>query len=115
MEKLELYRKHVQELLSEYAAAPLIPSDLETQLVFDTVRDRYLVMMIGWRGNSRAHEQVIHIDIKDGQIWIQHNATDLELAKTLVERGVPKSDIVLGFQSPFMRRHSGYGGSNQAA
>ena len=115
MEKLELYRKHVQEILAQYAAAPLIPGALETQLVFDTVRDHYFVMVVGWRGTTRTHEQVIHVDIKNGQIWIQHNATDLELAKALVELGVSKSDIVLGFQSPFMRRHSGYGVANQAA
>ncbi|WP_416212683.1 element excision factor XisI family protein [Nostoc sp. DedQUE04] len=35
--------------------------------------------------------------------------TEMRVAQELVERGVPKDDIVLGFQSPEMREYTGYG------
>ena len=34
--------------------------------------------------------------------------TDLMIAQMLVEKGIPKSDIVLALQSPEIRKLSGY-------
>jgi hypothetical protein len=50
----------------------------------------------------------IAIDIKDEKIWIQRNNTEINLADRLVEMGVVKEHIVIGFQSPFTRQFSGY-------
>jgi hypothetical protein len=46
----------------------------------------------------------LHLDIKDGKIWIQHDGTEIGIANQLVALGVPKSDIVLAFHSPFKRQ-----------
>ncbi len=46
---------------------------------------------------------MIHFDIKDGKIWLQQNATDLNTAEDLIEMGVTREDIVLGLQPPFKR------------
>ncbi|WP_293064495.1 element excision factor XisI family protein [Okeania sp. SIO2B3] len=35
--------------------------------------------------------------------------TEIRIAQELVERGVPKEDIVLGFQAPEMREYTDYG------
>jgi hypothetical protein len=51
---------------------------------------------------------IVHIDIKDEKIWIQRNNTEINLADRLVEMGVVKEHIVIGFQSPFTRQFSGY-------
>ncbi|MDD1428313.1 XisI protein, partial [Dolichospermum sp. ST_sed9] len=37
------------------------------------------------------------------KIWIQHDGTEVGIATLLLEKGVPKEDIVLGFHSPDMR------------
>ncbi|MEM7530897.1 MAG: element excision factor XisI family protein, partial [Chloroflexota bacterium] len=50
----------------------------------------------------------LHFDIINNKIWLQHNGTEMQLASELVEMGVPKQDIVLGFHSPFRRQFSGY-------
>jgi XisI protein len=50
----------------------------------------------------------VHLDIKDGKIWIQQNNTEREIAEELVGMGVPKSDIVIGFHSPFKRKFTDY-------
>ncbi|NEP59720.1 MAG: XisI protein [Symploca sp. SIO2G7] len=43
----------------------------------------------------------MHFDIKDGKIWIQENVTEAELGQDLVNMGVAREDIVLGFQVPY--------------
>ncbi|WP_367267678.1 element excision factor XisI family protein [Okeania sp. SIO2C9] len=50
----------------------------------------------------------IHIDIKDGKIWIQRDFTEEGLAHQLVELGVPSSDIILGFRAPSVRQFTGF-------
>jgi hypothetical protein len=72
-------------------------------LLFDTTRNHYQILKTGWRDLQRTYGVSIHIDIKDDKVWIQRNATDLLIAEMLVERGIPKADIVLGFQTPYKR------------
>jgi XisI protein len=63
---------------------------------------------VGWQNNRRVYGGRVHLDIKDGKIWIQQNNTEREIAEELVGMGVPKSDIVIGFHSPFKRKFTEY-------
>jgi hypothetical protein len=45
---------------------------------------------------------------KDGKIWIQWNSTEVDIGQELVELGVPKKDIVVGFQPLYMRQMTEY-------
>jgi XisI protein len=47
--------------------------EVESQLVFDVERNHYQIMHVGWRNKHRIYGCVVHLDIKDGKIWIQHN------------------------------------------
>jgi hypothetical protein len=51
----------------------------------------------------------MHLDIKDGKIWIQRNMTEMDIAAELVEKGVAREDIVLGLHPPYKRPYTGYG------
>ena len=88
---------------------------VERQLVIDAERDHYLLMTVGWQGPQRVDGCVIHIDIKDGQVWIQHDGTERGMANDLVERGIPKTAIVLGFHAPYKRPYTGFGVGQEAA
>jgi hypothetical protein len=44
----------------------------------------------------------------DNKIWIQQDGTEVGIANELVELGVPKQDIILGFDPPNMRKLSGF-------
>lgn len=103
---VEQYRQWIQQLLSERAARGLSHSEVETQAVFDTERDHYLLLHTGWRGSRRTHGCSLHLDIKNGKIWIQHDGTEAGIATQLLELGVPASDIVLAFQAPDMRQYT---------
>jgi len=50
----------------------------------------------------------LHLDLKDGKIWIQHNGTEIDIANELVSLGVSKEDIVLAFQEPLIRQYTGF-------
>ena len=106
MEKLERYRQIVRDILTAHATTN--EPDIESQVICDTESDRYLLLDIGWQGLNRIYACYMHLDIKDGKIWIQHNMTESDFADELVRLGVPKEDIVLGFHSPFMRQFTDY-------
>ncbi len=42
------------------------------------------------------------------KIWLQYNGTEIDIAQELLDRGVSKSDIVLGFQAAHRRRLTDY-------
>lgn len=109
MERIEHYRQCIRKLLIERAGLQTNNSDIECQLVFDTEHDHYQLLDVGWKELKRIYSCFIHIDIKDGKIWIQRNMTELDIAEELVEMGVPKQDIVLGLHPPYKRPYTGYG------
>ena len=76
--------------------------------ISDTERDHYQIVHVGWEGQNWVHICIIHVDIKGGKIWLQWNGTEDDIAADLVAAGVSKQDIVLGFQSPFMRQFTEY-------
>jgi len=101
------YRELVKIVLKKHLENHL---DIETevQVIFDTERDHYQVVHLGWQGQKRVYGCLIHVDIKDGKIWIQRDGTEIGVANELVNAGVPKKDIVLGFQSPYKRQYTEY-------
>ena len=109
MDKVALYRQYVQALLNQYAKDDLSNDEVEVQLIFDTERDHYQWIDVGWHQFNRIYRCIIHFDIKDGKIWLQQNLTDQNPADELVKMGVPKDDIVLGLQPPFKRQYTEYG------
>ena len=109
MEKLERYREYIRKLLTEKATVEDGNPDIECQLIFDTEHDHYQLLDVGWQGMKRIYNCFIHLDIKDGKIWIQRNMTEVDIALKLLEMGVSKEDIVLGLHSPYKRPYTGYG------
>jgi len=108
MDKLERYRQYIQQLLTDYADGWPADEDMETEIVFDTDRDRYLVVHTGWENNKFVYGCVLHFDIKNDKIWIQYDGTEIGFANELVRLGVPKTDIVLAYHSPWMRQYNDF-------
>lgn len=108
MERIKNYRRIVKEVLEEYAQNKSAFPEIETQLIFDTTRDHYQVVKVGWHELDRTYGCSVHIDIKNQKIWIQHNATEIDFAQKLVEKGVPKENIVLGLHPAYKRQYTGF-------
>lgn len=104
MDKVTQYRTFIQEILEEYGQYRPSYGQVEIEIIRDTENDHYQLVTVGWNDNERIHGTLFHLDIKDGKIWIQHDGSEEGIANRLVERGVPKTDIVLAFHSPFRRQ-----------
>ena len=109
MDQLDRYRTIVRRLIEEYASYNPAYGDIRTEALVDCERDHYEVMQMGWNGDRRIHGSIIHIDIRDGKVWIEHNGTDARLGEELVAAGISRKDIVLAFQPEELRSLSGFG------
>ncbi|MFP4299586.1 MAG: XisI protein, partial [Spirulinaceae cyanobacterium] len=92
MERLN-YQEIVQKILETHTKA-CCNKQTEVKLLFDTDRDRYQVINMGWQELTRVFGCIIHVEIKEGKIWIERDGTEIGIANELVEAGVPKQDIV---------------------
>lgn len=106
MAALEEYRTIVKKLIEEYASYKPSHGDISTETIIDTKNDHYEVMHVGWDGARRVHGSVVHIDIIDGKVWIQHDGTSRPIADALVEAGIPRTAIVLAFHPPYVRQYT---------
>jgi hypothetical protein len=108
MDKVEQYRNYIQEILETIGSYKSIPEEIEGEVVIDRERDHYLLVNVGWQDEKRAYGNSIHLDIKQGKIWVQRDMTDLRIVERLLEKGVPKEDIVLAFHSPYKRQFTDF-------
>ena len=98
--------KNVLTAQAEYRAS--IPDNYDSQVVFDHGNGRYLILDIGWNGDKYLHTTPIHLDLIDNKIWIQYDDTEEGVATDLMEAGIPKEDIILGFRHPKLRQYTGF-------
>lgn len=109
MDKIKQYQQYLKEILEENAPISYTEKyeEYDVQVITDYENNHFFLMRMGWDGLKRFHYCVIHADIKpDGKIWIQHDNTEYSVANELVDKGVPKSDIVLAYQAPYRRKFS---------
>jgi hypothetical protein len=108
MDRLASYRQTIRRILTEYARIPYAHGDIQIEPVFDDESDRYLLMILGRENDRRVHGCLVHVDIINGKIWIQRDGTERGIANELVEAGIPKDQIVLGFRSAEVRKHTDF-------
>jgi hypothetical protein len=78
------------------------------KLMFDVEPDHHQLLRTSWLEERRVYGTLIHIDLEEGQTWIQYDGTEIGVANELVDRGIPREDIVLAYHSPFMRQYDGF-------
>lgn len=110
MGNVKKYKKLVSSLIEEIALIGAKPdSPIQKQVIRDEPGGHYLLFSNGWRNDERVYGCFLHIDVtEDGKIWIQHDGTDLVVAQMLLDRNVPKKDIVLAFHAPYVREDTGF-------
>jgi hypothetical protein len=108
MDTLAAYRRGIEAVLRDYAQIPYAHGEIQTEVVVDRQADHYLLLAIGWDGARRIHGSVVHIDIIDGKVWIQRDGTEHGIAEELVEAGIPRDRIVLGFRPADLRQYTQY-------
>jgi len=91
---VEAYHQIVQELLTKYSKIPYLHDHLTDETIFDQAAGRYLLVTVGWQGRKRVNTIVLHLDVRNDQVWIQCNNTDQNIEQELVEAGIPKTAIM---------------------
>lgn len=110
MDKLNRYREIVRQELQAFADWITKPgSDILCEVVHDPILDHFELVRLGWEGRRRIHSVMFHLDIIDGKVWIQYDATHRPIAEELVRAGIPKEDIVLAEKPADVRPYTGYG------
>ena len=107
MDTLDEYRKIIKSIILQLTEIPYAHGDLHFETVFDNESDRYLLMVIGRLNKKRIHSCLVHINIINGKLWIQRDGTEHGIANDLLDLGIPKDKIVLGFKTPEIRKHTG--------
>ncbi len=102
------YQTLIKDILNEYAKYKPAFGEIDSRVSFDDEHGTYALLQVGWNGDEYVHGAVIHVDIIDGKIWIQYDGTEDGIATDLVENGVPKETIVLGFRPPEVRSYTGF-------
>jgi XisI protein len=103
------FRKIIERVLCEYVDFVSPYGQIQTVPVFDRTRDHYLLLAVGWDSKGDyVHGCVVHIELVGDKCWVQYDGTEDGITYDLERAGIPKEQIVLGFQPPYIRPHTGY-------
>ena len=105
MEKVKAYRDIAREIITKLGEQKHFTTSLiRYQVIIDDQSGNYLLFRNGWKGETRIYGCIIHIEVMDdGKVWLHQDSTDYIVADLLLDKGIPKEDIVLGFHAPVMR------------
>ena len=104
MDKVKKYQKIISEALREYYHRYDNSNFPYTrQVVEDFKNNHFQFLWVGWHERKYIFSADIHIDIIDQKVWIQKDITEIGFANVLVDKGIPKSDIVLAYFPPAHR------------
>jgi len=105
MERIIEYQKIIRGVIADYAevlTGPPLPK-FEVALALDDEHSQYVLRRVGWSAQEHYNIYGLHVMLRNGKIWIEEDMTEDGIVNKLLARGVPREDIVLGFQPPFMR------------
>ena len=112
METTINYQNAIIAVLTDYknyiGGARLQQTDDRIKVIADTQNHHYQLLVAGWKDGKYRFNVLFHFDIIDGKIWLQQNNTDILIADELIENGIPKDKIVLGFIAPSERLSTGF-------
>jgi hypothetical protein len=108
MDRLDTYRQIIRNVLQPYTQIAYANVTAKNRQIFDPETDRYLIISEGWNRQHHLHSCLIHIEIIDEKVWIQLDNTEDGVAEELIQAGIPKQDIVLGFHEPEVRQYTGF-------
>jgi hypothetical protein len=108
MAAVTAYPDVVETVLDAYTKIPYAHGELICEAIFDRQRGRFVLMTLGWQDEERVHHPLVHVDIINGKLWIQTDNTEHGIAPEFVQAGIPKSDMVLAFRPPEVRKHTEY-------
>jgi hypothetical protein len=106
MDRIEMYRDVVKHVIR--STANFLPEEegVRCEMILDDANGHYELISIGWTDQHRIHSTLVHIDIREGKVWVERDGTDLEIVQDLLDGGIQASDMVIGFHPPGQRKYT---------
>ena len=103
--KLKKYEKLIIELLNTIKG-----ENNDNLVIIDKQTRHYQLLYVGLDSKNAYFFHVrIHFHLReDGVICLFENRTEVEVDTILMQEGVPKSDILIGFLPKSARQYAGY-------
>jgi len=100
------YPTLAKKVLNDYVDFFLEGGMTSLRTLFDDNQQRYVLLRASWEKEKYIHYLVVHLEIIGSKIWILKDNTEEGIATDLLEVGVPKEQIVLGFKPPSVRPYT---------
>jgi hypothetical protein len=97
VEKLNSYRRILQQVIEMHAAMPREQENVESLAICDSVHDNYLLMDVFPDPKGSAGYIVVHLRLKDGKVRVERDGIEYGIAEDLMEAGIAKEDIAYTF------------------
>ncbi len=111
MDKIKKYQDAIVKFLHFYNAESggnRPDAIVKRRVLIDRENNSFQLLANGWNGSHYIFSPMFHFDIIGGKVWMQCNNTEWEAVDFLMEHGVARQDIVLGFVPPMGRVASGF-------
>lgn len=110
MERVAFFQNKINEVIEEYLLELRQPSnkDIEFMPITDTNKHHYQIIAMGWEGYKRVFNLLFHLDIIGDKIWVQEDKMEYSITDRLVEKGISKKDIVIGYFPDYHRVYTEY-------
>jgi hypothetical protein len=108
MDKISHFQKAIRALLQkhQYHVETTDNDVLRDEIIEDTQHHHYQLVTVGWKNDRYFFAPLFHLHIANNKIWLQQNNTEWRIADELMELGIDRQDIVLGFVEPSLRQYS---------
>ncbi len=110
MERVTFFQQKIHETIEDYLRDLRQPANrhLEFTPILDEAGKHFQIVALGWEGSHRVFNMLFHLDIIGDKIWVQEDKMECSIAEMLVEKGVPKKDIVLAYFPEYHRQMTEY-------
>ena len=104
MDRLKQYDRTVQQLVEQYAAEWKPHDGTSIEAVTDPEHGHYQIVRSGWKEGRFIHSCLVHFTVRDQNVQLLRNDTDVEWDRELIDRGIAPDDIVLAFRQAVGQR-----------
>jgi hypothetical protein len=102
-------KEAIAKVLQDYANIPYAYGQLKSEVIVSRDEKHYLLITSGFsHEDARVHYCLVHLEWIEDKVWIQSDGTEGGVAIALVEAGIPRDRIVLGFHPQELRKYTGF-------
>jgi XisI protein len=107
MDKALKYHHIISELFEEFINFWDNGDGVQRKSLYDEHSKTYTLVYYGWQDNKRyLHGIAFHLQLLDDEVWIHQNNTQYLIIDELVEKGIEKTDIVIGFIPNMVKKYT---------